>query len=335
MKQYNTTIIGFGITGMLVLAILKSENIDNICIIDPYFDGGDLLRLWGDVLSNTSLQKTIDALKLINPTYVVPQTYAQYDVTKITPLYVLVFIIKDFLRQYQLCTTYETKVQTLEYNEVWTITNEDGTSIQSKTILCCQGSEVKKLQCGIPSISLNNALNKDILKKYIKPADKVLVFGTAHSGALVLENLHNLGVETTAVYKGDKPFSFASEGEYDGIKEEAERIGRSILDKKYNIQLIHLTNVEKIIKASKEATWVIYAIGFESRSIKVFVNNKVVSLKLYDSKNGLLSECPKAYGFGIAYPSLAPDNIHVDVGIYSFVEHIQKQIPNLKSILNR
>ena len=99
--------------------------------------------------------------------------------------------------------------------------------------------------------------------------------------------------------------------------------------------LYHIHNVEKIIKASKEADWIINAIGFEARNIETYVNDLLVSLKDYDSKTGILTQCPKAYGFGIAYPSLAPDNIHVDVGIYSFVEHIQKQIPNLKSILNR
>ena len=59
---------------------------------------------------------------------------------------------------------------------------------------------------------------------YVKPNDKLLLFGTAHSGALILQNCEDLGIETTAVYNKEKPFYFANEGDYDGIKEDAEHI---------------------------------------------------------------------------------------------------------------
>jgi len=333
MKTYDITIIGFGVTGMLLLAILKKEQFQNICIIDPYFDGGDLIRLWGDVLSNVPLQKTIDALKLIDPHYILHQDL--YDPAKITPLHFVSHMVKDFSKQFlQHVDIYESTVKKLDYKDLWTISSENET-IQSKTILLCQGSEPKKIKCSIPCIPLHIALNKNLLKSYIKPTDKVLLFGTAHSGTLILENLEQLSVNTSAIYKGAKPFIFATE-DYDGIKEEAERIANEILNDKYNyIKLYHIHNVEKIIKASKEADWIINAIGFEARNIETYVNDSLVSLRMYDSKTGLLTQCPKAYGFGIAYPSLAPDNIHVDVGLYSFIEHIQKQIVNLKTILIR
>jgi hypothetical protein len=35
---------------------------------------------------------------------------------------------------------------------------------------------------------------------------------------------------------------------------------------------------------------------------------------------------PNAWGFGIAYPSQAPDGIHFDVGVASFIEHISNNI---------
>ena len=331
MKPYDITIIGFGITGMVLLAILKKEGFDNICIIDPHFDGGDLLRLWGDVLSNTPLQKAVNALRLIDPNYVTNETY---DLTSITPLQIIAHMVKDFSKQFlQHVDIHESYVKKLCYNDLWTISTED-VQIQSKIICLCQGSEPKRMKCTIPSIPLHIALNKNLLKKYIKPKDKVLLFGTAHSGALVLENLEQIQVCTTAIYKGSKPFSFASE-DYDGIKEEAERVAKQILNNEYKyIQLYHIHETGKIIKASKEANWVINCIGFEARNIETFVNDLPFSIRDYDSKSGEL-KCPKAYGFGIAYPSLAPDNIHVDVGLFSFVEHIQKQIPNLKTILSR
>ena len=69
--------------------------------------------------------------------------------------------------------------------------------------------------------------------------------------------------------------------------------------------------------------------------IKIQYNNETKDSSLYDKKTGSILGCEGLWGFGIAYPSSAPDDIHVDVGIISFVEHILKQIPNLKTILNR
>jgi pyruvate/2-oxoglutarate dehydrogenase complex dihydrolipoamide dehydrogenase (E3) component len=326
---YDIAIIGYGITGMLALAILQPQKY-NICLIDPHFDGGNLMRLYGDVLSNTPLKKTINGLKLIDPNYVLPERYQIYDVEKITPLSIIAQIIKDFTDNFKKqVDTYETKVLTLKYNTTWNIQTYEET-IQSKVILLCQGAEPKKLKCNIPSIPLEVALKKETLSKYVKPSDKVIVFGTAHSGTLVLENLQLLGIETTAIYKKEKPFFFDKDGEYDGIKAEAERIATSILNKEFNkIHLVNICKIDEIIKATKDASWVIYATGFETKQNILCDFN----LSKYDGNSGRILNTEKAYGFGIAYPSLAPDSIHVDVGVYSFIEHIQKQIEDIKKLI--
>ena len=100
MNTYKITIIGFGITGMLLLAILNknSINLSNICIIDPYYDGGNLLRLYGDVISNTPFSKAVNALKMIDSNYTIPEEYANYDLNKTTPLSILAHMIKDFIK---------------------------------------------------------------------------------------------------------------------------------------------------------------------------------------------------------------------------------------------
>ena len=76
-----------------------------------------------------------------------------------------------------------------------------------------------------------------------------------------------------------------------------------------------------MLKVLRKCDWVIYSIGFETTQI-----SSNIDLTKYDNTTGKILETDNAYGFGIAYPSLAPDSIHVDVGIISFVEHIQKQI---------
>lgn len=326
---YDIAIIGYGITGMLALAILQ-ENY-KICVIDPHFDGGNLMRLYGDILSNTPLSKTINGLKLIDPNYVLPEAYQNYDIDKITPLSVIAQIIKDFTDDFKQETDlYETKVISLKYDNTWKIQTYEEV-IQSKVILLCQGAEAKKLKCNIPSIPLEAALKKETLSKYVKPNDKVIVFGTAHSGTLVLENLQNLGIETTAIYKKEKPFYFDKDGVYDGIKAEAERIATSILNKEFNkINLVNICKIDEIIKATKYVSWVIYATGFETKqNIQCDFD-----LSKYDGNSGRILNTEKAYGFGIAYRSLAPDSIHVDVGVYSFIEHIQKQVEDIKKLIN-
>ena len=329
--MYDITIIGYGITGMLVLAILQQNQCDlsKICVIDPYFDGGNLLRLYGNVISNTPLQKTINALKLINPDYILPERFSNYDVNKTTPLYILVHMIKELVNPIlKKVDTIESIVHSIEYDSTYTI-HTDSTIVQSKVILLCQGSESKMLKCDIPTIPLHIALNVELLKNYILPNQNVLVFGTAHSGCLILENLHKLNIQTTAIHKLKTPFLFAKDGVYDGIKEEAERIALEIYDNRYtNLKLVQITEIDKIIKASKQADYVIYSIGFQTKKIQTNFD-----MLTYNSTNGTLKNIEKAYGFGIAYPSSAPDGIHVDVGIISFVEHIQKQIEDIKKLI--
>ena len=323
MERYDITIVGYGITGMIVLAILQHKIPTlRVAIIDPYFDGGALMREYGSIISNTHFIKAINALKLIDPNYTIPQEFTNYDENKTTPLYILVHLLKEFITmKYDI---YQTKVSSIEQN---IIKNEDKTQIQSKIIILCQGSTPKTLQTELPVIPLFIALNKEQLQKYLRPSNKVILFGTSHSGTLILENLEQLNIKTTAIYTKENPFYFAKHGEYDGIKEDAERIAESILNNTYkHVELLSIKNVDTIIKATKKATYAIYAIGFQGRHI-----NSTLDLSKYDPHTGKISDT--IWGFGIAYPSIAPDNIHYDVGIYSFVEHILKQIENIKQTL--
>jgi len=331
MKSYDICIIGFGTAGMLALSLLPTLN---ICIIDPYFDGGDLFRKWHSVESNTKLIKVVDALRLIYPNYQLPQKYSDYDLQKTTPLYIISELLKDFVStKLKSVDLVQDEIHSLNYTEhMWYLNN----TLKSKAILLCNGSKPKTLDCGIPTIPLEKALCKTSLSKYINANDNVILFGTSHSGTLVLENLESLNVKTVAVYNKETPFEFACDGHYDGIKEDAERIGRDILSNKYkNISLIPYKDIGSILKASKQATWSIYCIGFtQHNNINLCIDGIKKDISRFDGTTGKLEGCPGAWGFGIAYPSTAPDSEHVDVGIYSFVEHIQKQIVDIKHFLN-
>jgi len=322
--MYEYAIIGYGVTGMIVLAILhtNSINLSKVCVIDPYFDGGALMRDYGNVISNTPFTKCINALRLIKPDYTIPEEYKIYDESKTTALYVLANILKDFTKNaLSQVDTIEDYVTYIKKDSAWTIQTRRK-EITSNIIFLCQGSQQKVLECGIQSIPIQIALNKDLLSRYVKPTDKVVIFGTSHSGCLVLENLNKLNIQTTAIFKHKEPFLFAKDGEYDGIKEEAERIANSIINNEYtNLTLVNSSKIDIMLKSLRKCNWVIYSIGFEPKTI-----SSNIDLIKYDNTSGKILETDNAYGFGIAYPSLAPDSVHVDVGIISFVEHIQKQI---------
>lgn len=325
--MFHIIIVGGGVTGLLALASLMKEGIKNIAIIDPSFHGGDLIQKYGLVQSNTPIQKTINALKLLDPNYSIPSIILE----NTAPLYIHTQLIQDFVKDYMnQIECIQDLVESLDFlSNTWNIKTKES-SYQSKVVFLCQGANPKVLQCGISTIPLEEALNKDSLKKYLKPKDTILLFGTSHSGSLILQNCEDLQIHTTAIYNKSKPFLFANEGEYDGIKEDAEVIAKRILNNEFKyVKLVSLKQIDKVLKASKIATKVIYAMGFESRKIKI---NENMDSSIYNKKTGLIQE--GLWGFGIAYPSSAPDDIHLDVGIISFTEHILNQMTDVKKYLN-
>jgi hypothetical protein len=82
-----------------------------------------------------------------------------------------------------------------------------------------------------------------------------------------------------------------------------------------------LTNTAQLLRWSKKADWIVYAIGFERRSIP--------SITDYDGKTGKCHGFTRVWAFGIAYPNQAPDGHHWDVSLPSFFAHIQQQIPQI------
>ena len=330
--MFDLLIVGAGVTGLLAVSSFVKNKVEKIGIIDPRFSGGDLIEKYGSVQSNTPVQKTVDALKLIDPLF---ETTIDIPLDKTALLYVHTKLIKEFANKYlQKVDCIQDTVISISYTDAkWNVQTSD-TLYESKTVLLCHGSEPKVFKSGIPTVPLHIALNKEALKMFLTPNDKLLVFGTAHSGALILQNCEDLSIETTALYKKEKPFYFANEGEYDGIKEDAEHIAKRILNNEFNyVKLVSIEKIDTLLKVAKQATKVIYAIGFEKRELEIRFNNETIHSNVYDKKTGLIAK--GLYGFGIAYPSSAPDNIHVDVGIISFAEHILKQVEDIKNYLSQ
>jgi len=317
-------IVGMGAAGLLLLHMFQAEGVppDEILCVDPFFDGGDLQREWRFVISNTPWSKAVEAIQMFSPSW---KDTTGNDPTKTTPLFETIRALRESIQGYlhrcQLVTGIATNFRysaTEGGSDTWKV-DVSSKTYEGKLLFLCFGAKPKTLGLPIPSIPLSAALNLPSLTTSIKRSDRVLVFGTMHSGTLVLQNLNAIGCKTTAIYKGSKPFLFARDGEYDGIKEDAATVADAILSSQHKkLTLVQADDMAGLANALRTADWVIYAIGFEQEG---------KSPLLHDALTGRLSP-PSSWGFGIAFPNTTtlPDGtVHKDVSLLSFATHIAKQ----------
>ena len=312
---------------MILLLNQAAFPLESIICIDPYFDGGSLSRKWNTVISNTPWSATLESIRTYLPKASIPAWAAALPPDSTTPVSTISKLIRELVKPILLkIQLIQARVKELSWSsntKLWTI--HASKTFDVNKIFLTNGSHPKVLDLSIPSIPLEVALDARRLSSYIEPHQKVLVFGTQHSGSIVMKNLLDSSAYVTAIYKvGNPPFRFARDGDYDGLKRDSAVFADDVMKGLYPIKTIASDNLSEIVRESRTADWVVYAIGFERNTIPIIIDGTPYA-PVYDGHTGKLS-CPNAWGFGIAYPSLAPDEIHWDVGISSFVEHISKQL---------
>jgi len=322
-------IVGGGAAALVLLYNLEKNNVDpkSITIVDPTHNGGDITKKWFHVRSNTTWQQIFEAVPSrssfakpwgdLNPQEPVELSYIINYLRDVT---------KNYLSQTFLRTDRVVKAE--EQNNQWKLTLHGGKQpLLADVVFFCQGSEPKSLDLPFPSIPLDVALDKRRLSEHVSPGQHILVFGTAHSGPLIVKNLVDLGTTITNFYATEQPFYFDRNGAYDGVKQDAAVIADAILQGSYpNVSLESVHDMSAIIRASKSADACIYACGFEARCIQPQWNR-------YDGATGRIEGTTTAWGFGIAYPNRAPDGIHWDVSVPAFQAHIQRQMPEILATL--
>jgi hypothetical protein len=322
-------IIGAGVAGLLVLHALEKHKVNPkwITIIDPTHTGGDLTKKWFHVRSNTTWRQIFQAIPSRN-SFAVP--WADLNPDEPCELqYVIRYLqacTKDYMSQTLLRSDTVTGAQ--QENNAWRLQLQHMKQpLLFDIVFFCQGSNPKLLDLPYPNIPLEIALEPRRLSDHVSAGDHIMVFGTAHSGPLVVKNLIDLDVKVTNFYATEKPFYFDRDGDYDGIKKDAERIADAILAGQYpQVSLESVHDMSAIIRASKTADACIYACGFEPRCIQPEWN-------LYDGQTGRIQGTTTAWGFGIAYPNRASDGIHWDVSVPAFHAHIEKQMPDILATL--
>jgi hypothetical protein len=325
---YKIALVGFGAANMLFLAYIASSApslLEDTVIIDPTLSGGALQHSWPQVRSNTVWKQFIDALKRFSSTaqYAEQIASANRD-DEPTPLHVLARHLREAVQPYMRKTTLikDTVYQIEESDKIFKILTKTHT-IQAEKVIFSPGSTPKVFNYPIPTIPLSAALDVRQVGNYVSSGERVVLFGTAHSGCLVLKNLVDSGARVVVVYATAKPFLFARDGEYDGIKQDAADIADSVLAGNTQVELVHYSKQEEVISSLLRASWVCYTVGFEldDAAKKIFISNEK-----YNPQTARLREGSEIYGFGIAFPSYTTigEKVFWDVSIPSFTEHILK-----------
>jgi hypothetical protein len=335
-KPFCVCIIGAGICGLLASAFLPDSVLANTCIIDPTFFGGDLMEKWCCVKSNTTARQIIDALDKV-PRFkhlLIPYLY-EYAAGDIVPLKIIAQAIKELAAPILAQMKREVAtVQEISIKEgISYITLDSGKVILAESIILCTGAQPKVLNYDVPCIPLDIALDAGRLGNYVKKGQSVMVFGLNHSGTLVLANLAKLCSRIYGVYRGSKPFIFARDDEYDGIKQEASVIADNILAGGIpSCTLLSLAESEKdVTRIIRYCDYVIYCVGFKQRGLSIKNDGVLVDLSLYNSTTAQLAEGVSIWCYGAGFPNKTDykDRVYYDVGIPSFIDYMLRTFPTL------
>ena len=331
IEQFKYGIVGFGISGQLLVCELLKRNIPSkdIVVLDKTFCGGALATDYASVMSNTQWWKTKKALKEYEPvsTKLLEELDTKLQENQCTPVSQIANacykVATAFSRDVEKKTTTVKKIQKTDVG--WTIHHSFGI-VQVQKLFLCPGGIPKCLDISMPQIPLTIALQKEKLSTIVSNDDIVIVFGTSHSGTICLDHLHTLGVQAIGVHKNSVPFTFADEGAYDGLKEDSAKIAKEILSGVYTTtSLVSWSEPLQLHKYLKQATKCICATGFQGAT------DFCQEFSTYDPATAKLAGVPNLYGFGLAYPgiSILGDKSYVDVSVLSFQEQIQRCLPSI------
>ena len=342
MNKYSPiTLVGFGITGQLLLSYILDEVDGNkITIIDPDFIGGDFVReQYGSIQSNTTISQMTEKLsdKWSKTVASLNSRGAPSDTVRLSDFGI---DMKKTSRSLAAkCNCIYDKVISASWSpqaKRWTLNLKSGLSRETSIICICSGMISRQEDYGIPTIPLSNALDKASLMRIISPGERVVVIGSSHSATLILKNLNDIDtVSVTCIYRGEKPFRFARDNAYDGIKQESAAIADAILRREYKgLTLVNINDLKGISTNIRSADWLIQATGFQPCIPTLIYGDERVK-PLWDPKTGLAVDLPQVQAFGACVPDITRigEKDYPDISISSFIDQIIVRWPILKANL--
>lgn len=336
--DYKVAVIGAGPAGIAVVGVLRDLGVEKILWIDPEFNIGRL-SVYPTVVANNKNKFFVQFLESCKTFQeCAPNAIAdikKFDLEKEYPLEIIIKPLNDITN----CLRKKIKnikgsMQSLYFdNDCWNISINDDTHTAYHVILAT-GSHPKVLDYADKSkiISLDRALDKSQLQNAVTQNDIIGVFGSSHSGILILKYLSEMSVKKIINFY-NKPIQYMVDmgdwifGGENGLKGVAAEWARNVLEKNPPANLIRIESKEENIKQTlSECTKLIYAIGFERNEIPTIKESP--DLK-YDPTTGIIA--PRLFGIGIAFPEKTVDplgNVEYRVGLNSFMNYAQRMIPS-------
>ncbi|MGD2170102.1 MAG: pyridine nucleotide-disulfide oxidoreductase [Chlamydiota bacterium] len=339
VSDFDWAVIGAGPAGIAAVGKLLDAQVDpnKIAWIDPFFKVGDLGLKWYNVSSNTKVS-LFNKFLLYCKSFEMDRSFDKFPLSKLnpedtcllsyisSPLQYVTEILRKKVHQHA-CS-----VQEIEpYKDIWKVQCK-AKQFTSKKIILAIGSEAKSLDYPKSTLSLEIAMNPDLLHEKVSSEDVVGVFGSSHSAVVTMYNLIDANVKKVVnFYKS--PLKYAQYFDdwilYDntGLKGYSAIWAKKNLDVKIHpsIERVHVQSnafADYLSQCSK----VIYAVGFDRRkSIKI----GSINLDSYDKTKGIIAPC--LYGVGIAFPEGSFDkagNYEYRVGLWKFMDFLDKVMPD-------
>jgi cation diffusion facilitator CzcD-associated flavoprotein CzcO len=334
--MYKIGIVGLGPAGILALGLIMRRMDKDIIVFEPDVVGGHLITRYSTVVANIPTSKIIEAFRSVEDWEHLPMPrldkYGSEECPKlleaalqlrelIAPSLERVRIVKDRATQFE------------RLSNSWAVKTRGGEVFEVQKLILCVGAEPRGLPLGKPQLPPQVGLDMRFLPLAVYRTEKVVVFGTSHSGTLILKNLFLMKcMNVIAVHKSNEPFVFERDGNPDGIKEESAAIADAILAGSWadaTPTFIKLSDTAAVDAAVGAADHIIAAAGMDKPPL-TYLERGVTRPLIH---NGLRFVGPKdIYGFGIGFPTkyvAADGKSYSDVGFAPFVNAIKEALPSI------
>jgi len=325
--MFQLAIIGLGPAGIFTLAHVPENLLPETLILEKSSIGGDLSSHYSGVIANITKMEFIRIFKTVpkwaNESFPEFDGYQDNDAPKLADTCkILRRLARPDIRKAHLHTA--ALMHLLQGDGCWKLVTAKE-QYEAKRVILCLGATPKTMDLPLPTIPLHVALSESELAHSVSPNDTIVVFGTAHSGTLILKSLKNLGCKNVcAVYRGAKPFNFAADT-VGGLKLAGAAVAQEITDGAWGDatpKLISYDDFASIYRVLDKASSVIYAIGFDPRTFT------------YTNTSGactpITNDTPGIYGFGIGRPRIQKTptgESYTDIGFEAFIKAIQAELP--------
>jgi cation diffusion facilitator CzcD-associated flavoprotein CzcO len=336
---YQWAIIGAGPAGIAAVGKLIDQGVPPSLIlwIDPYFEVGDLGRLWSNVSSNTTVQlfnaflHEVKSFQYANVAAQYALTYLPAEATCLLSHIVkpLQWVSNTLQKQ---VSSVRTTIHAIRLKQrLWDLISDTHTYTAHHVILATGAAPSVLNYPAMDVIPFDLAIDKQRLENRINSNHTVGVFGSSHSAIIIIRHLVELGIKRVInFYRSPLKYAIQMDDwilfDNTGLKGETAAWARAHIDghlpknlERYHADEHHISHHLPICNQ------VIYAVGFEPRHTRIMGDYEHA---VYNPHMGIIG--PGLFGLGIAYPEIKEDRfgtVESQVGLWKFMMYLNKVLP--------